>query len=115
MEDLNVKQSFPCPDCGQQAMELVEDQTLMRCSKCKAEMQLDTYAISLQLAQKQLIIAALKLFLEAGTGRCVNFNGKHYIVGFDEDYDIVTEKYELKQGEQEGMYVRLTFQRQEEQ
>jgi hypothetical protein len=35
------------------------------------------------------------MFLEAGTGRCVKFNGKHYIVGFDDDYDIVTEKYEL--------------------
>ncbi len=113
MEDLNVKQSFPCPDCGQQAMELVEDQTLMRCSKCKAEMQLDTYAISLQLAQKELIIEALKMFLEAGTGRCVKFNGKHYIVGFDDDYDIVTEKYELGQNQQEGMYVRLSFQKEE--
>ncbi len=113
MENSNVRESFPCPDCGQQAMELVEDQSLMRCSKCKAEMALDTYAMSLQLAEKQLIIQALKMFLEAGTGRCINFNGKHYIVGFDEDYDIVTEKYELKQNEQEGMYVRLTFQRQE--
>lgn len=113
MENSNVRESFPCPDCGQQAMELVEDQSLMRCSKCKAEMSLDTYAMSLQLAEKQLIIQALKMFLEAGTGRCINFNGKHYIVGFDEDYDIVTEKYELKQNEQEGMYVRLTFQRQE--
>lgn len=113
MNDQSIKEYFPCPDCGQQAMQLVEDQSLMRCSSCKSEMTLDTYAISLQLAEKELIIQGLKLFLEAGVGRCVNFNGKTYIVGFDENYDIITQKYDLKENQQEGMYVRLTFKKQE--
>lgn len=111
---MDSRVNFPCPECGQEAMELIEDKSLMRCSNCKSEMTSDIYAMSLQLAQKQLIIEALKLFLEAGIGRCVKFNDKYYIVGFDEDYDIVTQRYQLKQNEQEGMYVRLSFQKEQE-
>ncbi len=113
MNNQNNKEYFPCPDCGQQTMELIEDKNILKCNNCESELTLDTYAISLELAQKQLIIAALKLFLDAGTGRCVKFNDKYYIVGFDQDYDIVTERYQLKQGEQEGMYVKLIFNDQE--
>jgi hypothetical protein len=34
--------------------------------------------------------------LEPGTGRCIKYNNKYYIVGFDKNYDIIVEKYELK-------------------
>ena len=75
MED---KENFPCPDCGQQTMQLIEDQELLRCNNCNLELTLDTYAMSLQIAQKELIIQALKLFLEPGTGRCIKYNNKYY-------------------------------------
>lgn len=111
MED---KENFPCPDCGQQTMQLIKDQELLRCNNCNLELTLDTYAMSLQIAQKELIIQALKLFLEPGTGRCIKYNNKYYIVGFDKNYDIIVEKYELKQNEEEGMYVKISYENQEE-
>ena len=68
----------------------------------------------MQMFEKQLVISLLKEFIENGVGKCITHNQKTYIVGIDQDGQIFTQRYQLGQGEEVGMYVSLKFNSQEE-
>lgn len=97
-----------CPNCGQLTMDLNEDYQ-MSCRNCKQTIPFEVYLVSLQLLQKQLIIELLRQFIEPGVGKCITYNNKTYVVGIDEDNEIYAQRYQLKHGEQVGMYVSLKY------
>lgn len=94
-----------CPECGLNTMTMTEQN--MVCSNCQAKIPLDIYMMSLQIIEKDIIIQALRSFLEPGVGRIVNYEDRHYAVGFDQNYNIITQWYQMTQGDEELMYVNL--------
>lgn len=100
-----------CPVCGKHSMDqkIANGQALMVCKECKEQIPFEVYLLSMQMFEKQLLISLLKEFIENGVGKCITHNQKTYIVGIDQDGQIFTQRYQLSQGEEVGMYVSLKF------
>ena len=105
---------YLCPQCGEQKMQQKEGQNLI-CLNCGEQTEVQSYAMMLQLLEKDILIQALKQFMEKGVGKCIEYNDKAYVIGFDQDYELVCQPYQLGQDEQVGMYVRIARQFQEDQ
>lgn len=110
MEQENVEKQ-KCPDCLEDLIYL--DGQIMKCKGCGVEIPLDIYMMSLQILEKELLISTLKTFLQNGVGKCVKFHNKYFIVGFDQDGDLITQQHILKDDEQQGFYVSITLEQQQ--
>ena len=97
-----------CPNCGKFTMDLNKDYQMV-CRNCNQTMGFEVYLLSLQLLQKQLIVELLRQFIEPGVGKCIKYNDKTYIVGIDDENQVYAQRYQLKHGEQVGMYVSLKY------
>ena len=110
MEQENIENQR-CPDCLEESMYL--DGQIMKCKACGSEIPLDIYMMSLQILEKELIILTLKTFLQNGIGKCIKFHDKYFIVGFDQDGDLITQQYTLQNNDQQGFYVNITVRQQQ--
>lgn len=97
-----------CPDCGQLKMKTDQEHNYV-CENCGARYSIDDYLLSWELFQKELLLQLIEEFVQPGYGKCISYNNANYIVGFDSEGQLVIEPYQLQQGEEEGMWVRISL------
>lgn len=102
---MEEQELYMCPQCGEIAMH-GEGQN-MKCDKCGVEIPADILMMSLELLEKQIAVHALRQFFTPGMGKCIQYNGMPYIVGFNGNDQLMVMEHILKDDQEIGMYVQL--------
>lgn len=95
-----------CPQCFKHAMQLQND-GYIKCNSCGSSIKLDTYLMSVQIIQKQIIIQALRRYIPLGSGKCIKYKGSTYIVGFTDTNDIVVQPHQITDESEIDSYFKI--------